>query len=263
MKRVLNIDWDMEEWESAFEDEDDDSDELDGFMPAGVGYWNVTEEPITEGKKKRVSKAERKKLAREAQREKEEVTVCARCHSPRNYGQVKNQTAENLIPNFDFNRLITTRLMKPGGNVDATVVVMVVDCVDFDGSFPGRAAKFSKKMPKLVLVATKVDLLPSQISPARLDRWVRHRAKAGGALKLNIVYLVSAQKDTGVRNVLAFIKELTGPYGNVWVIGSPNAGKSTLVNALAKKQGVKGPPCRYFSKNGINIGKGNKLHRVI
>lgn len=254
LKKKKGTDWDMEEWESGFEDEDDDSDDLDGFTPAGVGYGNVTEESLSKGKKKRVSKAERKNLAREAQREEqEEVTVCARCHSLRNYGLVKNQTAENLIPDFDFDRLITTRLMKPGSNADATVVVMVVDCVDFDGSFPRRAAeslfkalegsrdgpKFSKKMPKLVLVATKVDLLPSQISPARLDRWVRHRAKAGGAPKLNGVYLVSARKDTGVRNVLAFIKELTGPRGNVWVIGAQNAGKSTLINALAKKQGVK------------------------
>ncbi|KAK4410997.1 GTP-binding protein BRASSINAZOLE INSENSITIVE PALE GREEN 2, chloroplastic [Sesamum angolense] len=220
-----------EDWELDFEDEDDHLKELDGFTPAGVGYGNITEETLEKGKKKRVSKAERKRIAREAQREKEEVTVCARCHSLRNYGQVKNQVAENLIPDFDFDRLISTRLMKPTGNADSTVVVMVVDCVDFDGSFPKRAAKslfkalaegkdgskLSKKLPKLVLVATKVDLLPSQISPARLDRWVRHRAKANGAPKLN----------------------LAGPRGNVWVIGAQNAGKSTLINAFSKKEGVK------------------------
>ncbi|KAK4414390.1 GTP-binding protein BRASSINAZOLE INSENSITIVE PALE GREEN 2, chloroplastic [Sesamum alatum] len=246
------IDWDSEEWEMEFEDEDDHLKELDGFTPAGVGYGNVTEETLEKGKKKRVSKAERKRIAREAQRE-EEVTVCARCHSLRNYGQVKNQVAENLIPDFDFDRLISTRLMKPTGNADSTVVVMVVDCVDFDGSFPKRAAKslfkalaegkdgskLSKKLPKLVLVATKVDLLPSQISPARLDRWVRHRAKANGAPKLSGVYMVSARKDLGVRNLLAFIKDLAGPRGNVWVIGAQNAGKSTLINAFSKKEGVK------------------------
>ncbi|CAN1256321.1 GTP-binding protein BRASSINAZOLE INSENSITIVE PALE GREEN 2, chloroplastic [Linum perenne] len=91
---------------------------------------------------------------------------------------------------------------------------MVVDCVDFDGSFPKRAAKSlfealegvksesksSKKLPKLVLVATK---------------------------------------DLGVKNLLSFVKELAGPRGNVWVIGAQNAGKSTLINALAKKEGAK------------------------
>ncbi|KAG6641002.1 hypothetical protein CIPAW_09G043000 [Carya illinoinensis] len=214
------FDWDSDEWEAKLNEEEDKSD-LDGFAPAGLGYGNINEDTIEKTKKKKVSKAEKKRMAREVHKEKEEVTVCARCHSLRNYGQVKNQTAENLIPDFDFDRLIATRLMKPTGNGNATIVVMVVDCVDFDGSFPKRAAKslfkalegakddlkLSKKPPKLVLVATKVDLLPSQISPARLDRWVRHRARAGGAPKLSGVYL--------------------------------NAGKSTLVNALAKKEGAK------------------------
>lgn len=242
------------DWESDLEDDEEDEylKELDGFTPATVGYGNITEETLEKMKRKKVSKAERKRISREAEREKEEVTVCARCHSLRNYGHVKNQTAENLIPDFDFDRLISTRLMKPTGNADATVVVMVVDSVDFEGSFPRRAAKSlfkalaegqngkqSKKLPKLVLVATKVDLLPSQISPARLDRWVRHRAKANGAPKLSGVYMVSSRKDLGVRNLLAFIKELAGPRGNVWVIGSQNAGKSTLINAFAKKEGVK------------------------
>ncbi|KAJ0089562.1 hypothetical protein Patl1_13973 [Pistacia atlantica] len=192
-------------------------------------------------------------MAREAKEEKDEVTVCARCHSLRNYGQVKNQVAENLIPDFDFDRLISTRLIRSSGSANASVIVMVVDCVDFDGMFPKRAAKslfkamegikndakISKKFPKLVLVATKVDLLPSQVSPTRLDRWVQHRAKAAGAPKLSKVFLVSAHKDLGVRNLLTFIKELAGPRGNVWVIGAQNAGKSTLINMLAKKEGLK------------------------
>lgn len=247
------LDKDGSDWESELEDDEDEySKELDGFTPAGVGYGNTTEETLEKRKRKKVSKAERKRISREAERETVEVTVCARCHSLRNYGRVKNQVAENLIPDFDFDRLISTRLMKPTGNADATVVVMVVDCVDFEGSFPKRAAKSlfkaladgqdgknSKKLPKLVLAATKVDLLPSQISPARLDRWVRHRAKANGAPKLSGVYMVSSRKDLGVRNLLAFIKNLAGPRGNVWVIGSQNAGKSTLINAFSKKEGVK------------------------
>lgn len=249
------LDWDSDEWEAKLlgEDDDDDKLELDGFAPAGVGYGNVTDAVLERAKKKKVSKAEKKRMAREAEKLKEEVTVCARCHSLRNYGLVKNLSAENLIPDFDFDRLISTRLMSPSGSGSATVVVMVVDCVDFDGSFPRTAVKSlfkalegirdnskkGKKLPKLVLVGTKVDLLPSQVSPTRLDRWVRHRAIAGGAPKLSAVYLVSSRKDLGIRNLLSFIKDLAGPRGNVWVIGAQNAGKSTLINAFAKKQGVK------------------------
>ncbi|KAG8391342.1 hypothetical protein BUALT_Bualt01G0177900 [Buddleja alternifolia] len=261
---------DSDEWDdSDFDDEEDDYlKELDGFTPAGAGYGNITEDTIEKRKRKRVSKAERKRIAKEAQKEKEEVTVCARCHSLRNYGQVKNQVAENLIPDFDFDRLISMRLMKPTGNADGTVVVIVVDCVDFDGSFPKRAAKslfktlvegqngakMSKKLPKLVLVATKVDLLPSQISPTRLDKWVRHRAKANGAPKLSGVYIVSSRKDLGVRNLLAFVKDLAGPRGNVWVIGAQNAGKSTLINAFSKKEGVKVAKLTEAAIPGTTLG---------
>lgn len=245
-------DWDSD-WDEEFDVMDEKMrKELDGFTPAGVGYGNITEETLKKFKKEKVSKAEKKRIAREAKKKEEEemVTVCARCHSLRNYGHVKNPNVENLIPDFDFDRLISTRLMKP--STSAPLVVMVVDSVDFDGSFPKRAAKsFFKalegskknpkllKLPKLVLVATKVDLLPSQVSPTRLDKWVRNRAKANGAPKLSGVYLVSARKDLGVRNLLGFIKDLAGPRGNVWVIGAQNAGKSTLINTFAKKEGVK------------------------
>ncbi|KAL1813514.1 hypothetical protein ACET3Z_023579 [Daucus carota] len=269
VKSKDGIDWDSEEWDSDFDIDEDDEVELDGFTAPSVGYGNITEESIEKRKRKRVSKSERKRNAREARREIEEVTVCARCRSLRNYGQVKNQTAENLIPDFDFDRLITTRLMKiTSRTADSTVVVMVVDCVDFDGSFPKGAAKslfkalegsqdnqkISKKLPKLVLVATKVDLLPSQISPTRLDRWVRHRAKANGAPKLSAVYLVSSRKDLGVRNLLTFIKELAGPRGNVWVIGAQNAGKSTLINAFAKKERVKAIKLTEAAVPGTTLG---------
>lgn len=246
------FDWDSDEWEDKLVRGEDEM-EGDGFAPAGVGYGNITEEIIENRKRKKLSKTERKQMHREAKKDQEVITVCARCHSLRNYGQVKNQSAENLIPDFDFDKLIATRFKKPSGKADATVVVLVVDCVDFDGSFPKRAAKslfrvlqgaendpvLRRKCPKLVLVGTKIDLLPSQISPTRLDRWVRQRAKAGGAPKLNGVYLVSAHKDLGVRNLLAFIKDLAGPRGNVWFFGAQNAGKSTLINAFAEKQGAK------------------------
>ncbi|EPS69145.1 hypothetical protein M569_05621, partial [Genlisea aurea] len=262
-----DADFDSDEWEDDLEDIDDEySKELDGFAPAGVGYGNITEETIEQSKRVKFSKSQKKIMKRDAERINDEITVCARCHSLRNYGQVKNQKAENLIPDFDFDRLIATRLLKPSGKGDATVVVMVVDCVDFDGSFPKRASASlfkalsegskisSKNLPKLVLVATKVDLLPSQISPTRLDRWVRHRARANGVPKLSGVHMVSARKDLGVRNLLALVKDLAGPRGNVWIIGAQNAGKSTLINAFSKKESVKAAKLTEAAIPGTTLG---------
>lgn len=44
---------------------------MDGFTPAGVGYGNITEEYLERVKKKKVSKAEKKRMAKEADKEKE------------------------------------------------------------------------------------------------------------------------------------------------------------------------------------------------
>jgi GTPase Era involved in 16S rRNA processing len=260
-----DTDWDKD-WDELDEKEKRRR-EMDGFAPPGVGYGNITEEFLKKIKKEKISKSEKKRrLREEAKRAKQEagmVTVCARCHSLRNYGQIKNPNVENLIPDFDFDRFISTRLMKSTGT--ASVVVMVVDCTDFDGSFPKVAAKSlfktlegtrskSNKLPKLILVATKIDLLPSQISPARLDKWVRSRAKANGAHKLDAVYQVSSHKDLNIRNLVSCIKQSAGPRGNVWVVGAQNAGKSTLINVFAKKQGVKITKLTEAAVPGTTLG---------
>jgi hypothetical protein len=247
--------WDSDWDDGGMEDDEEEkwSRELDGFTPPGVGYGNITEETLERLRKEKLSKAERKRRAREARRaearEDSEAVVCARCHSLRNYGHVRNHIADNLIPDFDFDRFISSRLMKRSAGTP--VIVMVVDCADFDGSFPKRAAsslfkalegRGSSKLsetPRLVLVGTKVDLLPWEQMGVRLEKWVRGRAKAFGAPKLDAVYLVSVHKDLSVRNLISYVKELAGPRSNVWVIGAQNAGKSTLINAFAKKQGVK------------------------
>ncbi|KAK3027147.1 hypothetical protein RJ639_041248, partial [Escallonia herrerae] len=178
----------------------------------------------------------------------EKPLVCSRCHSLRYYGQVKDPTVENLLPDFDFDHTVGRRLNLVTGA--RTVVLMVVDAVDFDGSFPRVVAKLVSKtidenyrgwkegksgnVPRLVLVVTKIDLLPSSIAPNTFERWVRARAKEGGATKLTSVHLVSAVRDWGLKNLVDDVVGLAGKRGQVWAIGAQNAGKSTLINAIGK-----------------------------
>ena len=114
----------------------------------------------------------------------EPLVVCARCHSLRNYGQVKDSSAESLLPDFDFDRVVGLRLRVAYGR--RAVVLMVVDAVDFDGSFPRRAAQLLRAAEeevagkwkegeagnafRLVLVVNKMDLLPRQVGEGERDK---------------------------------------------------------------------------------------------
>lgn len=177
--------------------------------------------------------------------------VCVRCHSLRHYGKVKDPTVENLLPDFDFDHTIGRKLASAKGT--RSVVLMVVDASDFDGSFPKKVAKLvsatideysmawkqgkSGNVPRVVLVVSKIDLIPSSVLPTRFEHWVRQRARDGGANKITSVHLVSAVKDWGLKNLVEDVTALAGPRGNVWAVGAQNAGKSTLINAIGKHVG--------------------------
>ncbi|CAA6666155.1 unnamed protein product [Spirodela intermedia] len=164
--------------------------------------------------------------------------VCARCHSLRHYGRVKNAAAENLLPDFDFDRMVGPKLVSAAGS--RSIILMVVDAVDFDGSFPRKVAKLISasieenasawkegkpgNVPRVLLVVTKIDLLPASLSPTGLEYWVRQRAHAGGANKITGVHLVSSFKDWGIKNLVDHVRQLVGSRGNVWAVGAQNAG---------------------------------------
>ncbi|GAU36952.1 hypothetical protein TSUD_62210 [Trifolium subterraneum] len=139
-------------------------------------------------------------------RKQEKPVVCARCHSLRHYGKVKDPTVENLLPDFDFYHTVGRKLASTSG--PRSVVLMVVDAVDFDGSFPRKVAKL-------------IDLLPSSLSPTRLEHWIRQRAREGGIIKITSLHMDWLDLE------------------DVWTVGAQNAGKSTLINSIGKHVGGK------------------------
>lgn len=203
-----------------------------------------------------------------SEKSSERPTVCARCHSLRFYTKVKDPNVENLLPDFDFDHTVGRRLLSVGGA--RTVVLLVVDATDFDGSFPRKVASLvsrtidenarswkegkSGNVPRLVLVVTKIDLLPTSISPTVLEHWVRTRAREGGASKVTSLHLVSALKEWGVKNLVHDVVKFAGERGNVWAVGAQNAGKSTLINAIGKCVGTKATHLTEAPVAGTTLG---------
>ncbi|XP_065615886.1 uncharacterized protein LOC112008393 [Quercus suber] len=123
--------------------------------------------------------------------------------------QWMDPTVENLLPDFDFDHTVGRQLASTGGT--QSVVLMVVNATDFDGSFLRKVAKLvsekieensealkqgkSGNLPRMVMVVTKIDLLPTELSPTRLEHWVRQRAREGGAAsKLTNVHIIKGKR---------------------------------------------------------------------
>ncbi|KAL3133955.1 hypothetical protein ABBQ32_008402 [Trebouxia sp. C0010 RCD-2024] len=177
--------------------------------------------------------------------------LCARCYSLRHYGHIISQQSEAALPGFDLTRKVGRKIKLQ--KYRRAVVLCVVDMADFDGSLP-RAA-LQELLPgleqgqersqaalgyRLVIAASKVDLLPAQATAARLQAWIRRRCKQAGLPSPADVHLISSVKGTGVKNLLTSIQEMVGMRGDVWVVGAQNAGKSSLINAMQKLAGLKG-----------------------
>ncbi|PKU83285.1 NO-associated protein 1, chloroplastic/mitochondrial [Dendrobium catenatum] len=208
---------------------------------------------IKSGHLQELSEATGGPLPGDSSAEDSKPLVCARCHSLRHYGRVKDSSAENLLPDFDFDCMIAPKIASPSG--PRSVVLFVVDSTDFDGSFPRKVSRLlstsidhnalawkeskSANIPRIILVVTKLDLLPSSVSQEMLNEWTRRRANILGAVKLAGLHLVSAVRDWGVRNLVEQVAEFAGPRGNVWAVGAQNAGKSTLINAMGRCVGRK------------------------
>ncbi|KAL5793732.1 hypothetical protein ACOSP7_002326 [Xanthoceras sorbifolium] len=68
----------------------------------------------------------------------------------------------------------------------------------------------------------------------RFEHRVRQRAREGGISRITKLHFVSAMKNWGLKGLIDDVVDLAGKRGNVWGIGAQNAGKSTMLNAIAK-----------------------------
>ena len=186
--------------------------------------------------------------------------LCARCFSLVNYGKVKNAAAEAALPAFDLAGVVGRKLALT--KFRRQIVLVVVDVADFDGSLPraelramlppledgeggsgsgrGGGASSASSSPSssasapvsLVFAINKSDTLPAAATGTRVADWARRRARAAGVRRPDAVHVVSSKRGTGVRQLLADLHSRLGGRGDVWVVGSQNAGKSSLLNAM-------------------------------
>eukprot|EP00798_Chlamydomonas_sp_ICE-L_P007543 gene7543-692_t len=186
--------------------------------------------------------------------------------------KVKSELAEEMLPEFDLGKKVGKKIFLQKDR--RAVVLCVVDVWDFDGSLPRGALKalyppglsMDEPLPpdlikfKLMVAVNKSDLLPKEATALRVTAWVRTRLRQAGLPPPEKVFLVSAVKGSGVREMVDNVKTALGFRGDLWVVGAQNAGKSEPTIApmpgttlgLINVPGVPlGPKNRTFDTPGV------------
>ncbi|GKY94693.1 hypothetical protein MPSEU_000434800 [Mayamaea pseudoterrestris] len=162
-------------------------------------------------------------------------TICKRCHGLQNYGTVENVlrpgwTDEPLLSQENFRKLLDPLSEKPA------VILALIDLFDFTGSILPELDEIAGDNP-VILVANKVDLLPSAMGFVRAENWVRRELEYYGVRSLaNIggaVQLVSCKTGFGMDKMMAKARSLAADMNcDIYLVGAANAGKSTLLNRI-------------------------------
>lgn len=113
-----------------------------------------------------------------------------------------------------------------------TVIVWVVDLFDFESNMI-RGINEKLKGKPIILVGTKRDLLPETMSDHKLRSFVSRRCKEL-EIKIESFVITGSRGKIGKDELLTLLEQVKQDKSIVF-IGKANAGKSTLINALANE----------------------------
>lgn len=175
---------------------------------------------------------------------KEESTYCQRCFRIMHYDDLMYSMKEGIPTEY-----ILSKLNKMDG-----LIVWVVDLFDFEASMiEGLNRHIVNK--DIILVATKRDLLPKDISNNKITNFIHERLKEKG-IKVKAI-LITSKSENYNRDLILDILNKQANGKDIIVIGKANAGKSTFINmligdnVLAKSK----YPGTTLDFNKITIGK--------
>ncbi|KAM3866927.1 nitric oxide-associated protein 1-like [Diretmus argenteus] len=195
--------------------------------------------------------SEKFKALREEERLKN--ATCQRC-----YLLTHHQKALTVKMSKEEYRDVVRRI-KP----EKALVLLLVDLLDVPDSIVPDLLALVGKNKRIVILGNKVDLLPGD-APNYLQRIKRqlsqYCADAGIGDNVKDVHLISAKTGYGIENLISSLQRLWQYKGDVYLVGTANAGKSTLFNTLLESDYCKAKASDVIHKATISPWPGTTLN---
>ncbi|KAK9518567.1 hypothetical protein VZT92_023870 [Zoarces viviparus] len=179
--------------------------------------------------------------------------TCQRCHLLTHHHKALNL---NMTP--DQYRAVV-RQIRP----HRALVLLVVDLMDVPDSVVPDLPDLVGTNKHVVVLGNKIDLLPRD-SPDYLRRIRRQLSAycrdAGFGDQVTDVHLISAKTGYGVEGLVSSLQRSWRYKGDVYLVGSANAGKSTLFNTLLESDYCKSRASDLVHKATISPWPGTTLN---
>lgn len=141
--------------------------------------------------------------------EKEENTLCERCFKLKHYGQYKQVS----LKNDDYLKILNA--IPKNANI-----LYITDILSLDTTY-------INKFNNITLVVTKYDLLPKTTKKEKIINYLNNNIPS-----LSKIFIINNKNKEEINEIYKYLTKLNNK--QVYVIGTTNTGKSTLINNLIK-----------------------------
>ncbi|XP_036932732.1 nitric oxide-associated protein 1 [Acanthopagrus latus] len=179
--------------------------------------------------------------------------TCQRCHL-----LTHHHKALNLQVSSDQYRAVVQQLRPL-----RALVLLIVDLMDIPDSIVPDLPALIGTNKHIVVLGNKIDLLPGD-APNYLQRIKRQLSQychnAGFGHQVTDIHLISAKTGYGIEGLISSLQRSWKYKGDVYLVGSANAGKSSLFNTLLESDYCKSKASDLIHKATISPWPGTTLN---
>ncbi|KAM4621349.1 nitric oxide-associated protein 1 [Polymixia lowei] len=184
--------------------------------------------------------------------------------------QLKNAICQRCYLLIHHQKALTVKMSKEeyrdvvrGIRSHKALVLLIVDLLDIPDSIVSDLLGLVGKNKHIVVLGNKIDLLPRD-SPNYLHRINRQLSQyctdAGIGDNVKDIHLISAKTGYGIENLISSLQKSWKYKGDVYLVGTANAGKSTLFNTLLDSDYCKSKATDVIHKATISPWPGTTLN---
>ncbi|XP_056625973.1 nitric oxide-associated protein 1 [Triplophysa dalaica] len=189
-----------------------------------------------------------------SEEDKLKKAICQRCFLINHH-----QKALNITMSKQEYRAVVGRIKS-----EKALVVLIVDLLDVPDSIIPDLPELVGTNKRIMILGNKIDLLPGD-AVNYLQRIRRQLGAYCASMGISIkdpkdIHLISAKTGYGIENLISRLQSTWRYKGDVYLVGTANAGKSTLFNTLLESDYCKSKASDVIHKATISPWPGTTLN---